>query len=352
MTDEEYRKQAWLKMDSANRLSKLYHSINKIIAEYEATINLFSNIEHKTRADIIALYDAYHTLAIFYFNLATPNYKMAAECYLNGINSLLFFELGDSDYRTLTLRYIDLADACYESHNLVAGDAAILNAITAFRAIREKKPQELSIGDPIINFLVFHEHYEEQSSRLGYLASNKYKNHQSLFCQRLVTSKEEDELLELLGAISIGQAQNISNNIDAMLSDLSQLSMQNHSLFKPVPINQLPGDVGYRTMAMQLLKLAQESVEAGQIKSTIASYRQAVSILKQINAPAKNDLNIIEYLEREIEMSQQLRTQAPQFGSSMAIALGNQGLFAHNTAAASAGTMNTSEDEEASAMQY
>ena len=362
MTDEEYRIEGNLNIQYAENLRKYHDVPQKAIAAYEEAINSFLKIEEKNSNDIAEIYDAYHTLAIYCFNLKMPgNYAKAAEYYLKGIDTLLAYPLNDSTYRQLTMRYIDLADACYESLNLSAGDAAILNAITAFRAIKDKNSKELGLGEPITNFMAFHGYYERKTSKAGYIASNKYKNHQSLFCQRLVAAQEEAQLVASFGSVSISKAQPMSHSIDAMVNDLSQLSM--HSLFNPVLINQLPGDAGYRQMAMQLLQLAQASVVIGRIESTIASYCQVVNILKQMQHPTYKDLQVIRHVEQEIveqkeRALQQQRIQASQSGASTVQVLVERGIFAAGNRLLESvelgipGLNDLDDDEASSAMQY
>ncbi|MCW8444396.1 hypothetical protein OQJ19_02820 [Fluoribacter gormanii] len=293
--DEEYRKQAKLKITNAKYLDREVIAKKPVIDKYLQGINLFLHIVNKTLNDFHELSDAYHDLAIIYFN--SSEYEKSAQCYLDAIKQLLQTPLNDKSYRKLTELYIDLADACYESLNQPAGDEAMANAIKAFGCIKEKTFEEQNIGDPVVNFKQFHSHYEKKLSTASYIASSKFANHEHLLGEGQF-AKQEQALFEQFEAISIHEIQQIDHSIESMLSQLS-LSADKHP-FSPVLINETPSDGAYRNMAMQLLALAQSQVQNQRVTNTIATYKQAIKTLQMLKDPQQSDHQIIQHLEEQI----------------------------------------------------
>ncbi|QMT59542.1 hypothetical protein [Legionella sp. PC997] len=292
--DEEYRKQAKLKIAEAKYLETASLT-KKGVIRYLQGINLFSQIVNKTITDFEDLSSAYHDLAILHFNSA--QYEKSAQCYMDAINQILQTPLHDKSYRKLTELYMDLADACYESLKQPAGDEAMANAIKAFGCIKDKTFEEQKIGDPVVNFKQFHGHYEKKLSTDSYIASSKFANHEHLLSEGQF-AKQEQALFEQFETISIHEIQQIDHNIENMLNQLS-LSADKHP-FTPVLINETPSDGAYRNMAMQLLALAKAHIQNQRLGDTIATYKQALKTLQAIKVPQKSDQQIMQHLEEQI----------------------------------------------------
>nr|WP_238589475.1 hypothetical protein [Legionella cincinnatiensis] len=299
MMDEEKRKSAKQKIANAKNLER-YFSQKEAIVEYQNGINLFLQISNKSVADIKAIVSAYHDLATIYFN--SKDYANAGECYVAAINQLVQTSLDDDSYRNLTELYIDLADACYEMMNQVAGDEAMTNAIKAFGLIQYKTVEEHRIGDPVTHFKEFHAYYEKKLSTKSYLKSAKFMNHEHLLGERQVARHEEQTLFNQFESISLSEIQQFDRSLENMLSQLSLSAEQ--PTFSPISLNETPSDSAYRGMAMQFLNLAKSQIQNKQISNAITAYQQAIKTLNAIKLPKESDLQIIQSLAQQIEYLQ------------------------------------------------
>ncbi|WP_115700944.1 hypothetical protein [Legionella sainthelensi] len=297
--DEEKRESAMQKIANAKNLER-YFSKKEAIAEYQNGINLFLQISYKSVADIKAIVSAYYNLATLFFN--SKDYANAGECYVAAINQLVQTSLDDDSYRNLTELYIDLADACYEMMNQVAGDEAMANAIKAFGLIRYKTPEEHKIGDPVTHFKEFHAYYEKKLSTKSYLKSAKFMNHEHLLGERQVERQQEQAFFNQFESISLSEIQQFDRSLENMLSQLSLSAEQ--PIFNPISLNETPSDSAYRGMAMQFLNLAKSQIQNKQISNAITTYQQAIKTLNAIKLPKESDLQIIQSLTQQIEYLQ------------------------------------------------
>ena len=213
--DEKLRQRAKHAMARAKELNDGYSSDKDVLAVYLIAAEQFPAIESKTTSDYKDLIAVYHKIAINFFNLKNPS--KAAEYYYNCIQMIQKLELDDNAYRTLTERYIDLADAFFELFNQPAANEATANAINAFKAIKVKKEEELALGDPMSNFALFHHYYQRKLSTSSYMKSTPFQNHAKM----LQELQEEQALYSQFSGISIGEQQQLDNSIEAMLNQLS-----------------------------------------------------------------------------------------------------------------------------------
>ncbi|KTD10893.1 Tetratricopeptide repeat protein [Legionella gratiana] len=296
--DEEKRKNAKKKIANAKNLQ--HFASKEAIEEYQKGINLLLQISIKHLEDIKAIVSAYYDLATLYFN--TKNYANAARCYVEAINQLLSTSLDDDAYRNLTELYIDLADACYEMMNQVAGDEAMTNAIKAFGLIRQKTFAEQQIGDPIAHFNEFHAYYEKKLSTKSYLKSAKFINHERLLGEQQVARHQEQALFDQFESISLSEIEHIDRSLEQMLSQLSLSATP--PTFSPISLNETPTDNAYRGMAMQFLNLAKSYIQNKQIPDAITTYQQTIKALNAIKLPQESDYQIIQSLTQQIEYLQ------------------------------------------------
>ncbi len=293
--DELIRQNAKLKIENAHKLEHRQSTKERILSEYLQGINLFLKITNKTIDDFKAQSKAYYSIATIYFNQS--EYTKAAQSYLDSIQQLQKTELNDNTYRTLTERYIDLADACYESLNQQGADESMANAIKAFGLIKEKNPQELAIGDPDTNFKQFHDYYERDLSTASYLKSVKFINHGMLLAER----QQEKNFLAQFEGISISETKQIDDSIEHMLKQLSVSEQpQALSFFSPILINQARSDADYRNVAMQFLHLAQTHLKNNLIKNVVTTYAQVISALNSIQTPNEQDQQTVKNLKEQI----------------------------------------------------
>lgn len=307
--DEVIRQNAKLRIARALRFESKPSKQEQSLSEYRQGINLFLKIANKTNEDLQTLAEAYYSVALLYFN--KEEYEKAAQSYQDCIQQLLKTELNDTTYRSLTERYIDLADVCCELCNIQGRDESITNAINAFKLITKKNAEELAIGDPVANFKLFHTYYERILSTPSYRNSVEFINHEMLLAEK----QHEKSFLAQFDSISIG------DSIEHLLNGLSLSGQsQAQSVFSPVSISQAHSDADYRMLAKDFLQLAKTHLANQVINNVVTTCEQAMSTMSHIQKPNEQDRQIIKELKSLKEQIVFLQTKSTSIASSSAAA--------------------------------
>jgi hypothetical protein len=317
MLDEDYRRQArdfvykadfTVKANRANYFPAQEKQIkDRQIHFYQLGIEAYSNIRVKTMADHRAIASTLRHIAITFFNWAGSltedvnasryEYEQAGQYYLKSIH---YFKnlprLEDEEFRNLTELYVDLSDVCCHLLKHVDAEEALGNAILAFKEIKIKNSKELAIGDPVINFKVFYEHVQSETSTASYLSSTRFKNYQQILLGR----REEQQMADMFDTVSMMEKPVM--DMTALDSMMSGLGLSNNAMpsFVPVRLDNPVNDVDYRCISIEYLRLTQQHIQASNIFSTIITYRQALSALQSIQTKTQHDLATVDNIETQI----------------------------------------------------
>ena len=295
LTDKDYQALANVNQDLAEIASKLsdrsYYCVR--------AINWYLGIKVLTAQDHRAIAEIYRKHAVACFN-ANDN-QQAADYFWRSKEQLLQINLDDrkdSDYRELTITFLDLADTCYFLLNQQAVDEATENALQAFELIKIKNPAELTIGDPRSpdRFPLFFKYFQNESSEYSYMASADHQNHAHILQATHAKRVEEQSMADLFAGICI---DDVNKGLGDMMNQLVITNVSKPS-FAPISLKQPQNDVAYRSLAIDFLAQTQSHIQQCEISNTILTYKEALRALHKVRDKSQSDQQIISTIEQQI----------------------------------------------------
>ncbi|MFZ2314585.1 MAG: hypothetical protein WAW86_02860 [Gammaproteobacteria bacterium] len=249
-------------------------------------------------------------LAIYLFNLGS--FLGAANFYLCTIQWLEHIECSTQDLRELIKRSLDLAECYIYLARKDLALKAINFAVKTFTHIpaMEKHDKEIIIGDPMINFAEFYNHYQALSSTPKHFKSTQFKNSGSLI-NLMIEAKNLDTLRKELSLITTSEEEE-----KELSSMLEEITLQHEDILT-LNISKLDStsldDEKIRIQIGEYLKLALQHRDAGSTKRQLETYDQILQSYSMMIHKTPADLGVIRSITEDKEKRQRQSQPATFF---------------------------------------